>query len=891
VTSQEYRKHFPFGIFTGGGNATIRDVNGSGTSIATNSVTGLKIAVNHPDVGMKATGMPYIARAGIHVQNQESAQGISTMLEGEVRGGNIYQLAGTYQRATTDELSGWDSTSWFGTAYNASFHTDAAADTLAAEYATVYASHPSVLAFDLRDDVSSIGGTAEYREAAIACKAMQRATGKPCVCVWTTKEAYAEMGTDLRLIFSYQYPCGRYSNNTDTAEGDFHRSTFNSLFVGADWVDVLRDFLSLNTANVPVWWIMQAHKHPLVSVSASNLRYPTPREMRKQTWVAIGEGVKGMFWFAYNDTVDWDGLAHPNSADRMSAVSEMADRLTPEIRRAILRCTKTTDLFTTSGGGTSGLPVNYASAYVSTLADPNGDLYVVLCNNSTSDAVVTVNSATKTGYLENMETGARFKIGATVTLPPLDGGFYKYDPYIGVPVWNPFDWAGDVEAYDAAHWANPASPDYWAPSSVKHWPREIVVTPGPGALQAAVDAAPEYTTIRITPGTYDEFVEMSGKSHIHFIADNPLDKPVLRGIYNWGNDPWFRYSNGNIPPTEGAIFSLTNSVAARLAHRNPVHDIIYKDLIFDGGGAVVWERYEAISDVNTVPNTKWRVDHWAIHSPIWMRNASDILVQNCTFRNYPWGNDPYPGDVGVPVYPEPFIEATATGSPGRWHPGMVSGNAGIRSVTVRNCTFTGSATTRGDIIGIFFDGARGIYVHNNTFTGKFQGQQMLFLTNDDYTQDYEKKGRITEDHDARNAKLVVVASNTLTKESYGVSYTGQDLLVRNNTLPLGTGINYTFARVFARCSRRSFDGHIYRHWNLIFRNNAITGTGAVTTWVETHGAEGAECDEGQPDPNPYRGVLGRISVINNTGPSGGVTNWILDVSEPTEGNVISGNTP
>jgi hypothetical protein len=431
INGDGFRDHFPVGVFLAGTahTTTVRAVDGIPASFANNTTTHLKAALHHPDVGAKPNHMQYVCWTDGNPAEHEGSLNFSGIIEADKVGGEVFQVAAPMQR--TDTNDGWDD--WFidtnGDAtltpvYQPLIHTTAFADTLAQSIVAYYADNPNVLAFHIRDDV---GDTDEILLTNMAIAAMQRADPRPATAMWPGAGFTGSSFTaDIRLVTRYMYPCGRYLNDTDTAEGDFHRSTFG---VGVDFEDVLEDFMAMGGVDIPHWAVLQAH-WTLSGSGGSRLRTPTVREFRKQFWTAIGEGVKGIFWFRWsNVSGESVGLADPASADRMAVVKELSSRLTPQIRAHLLRTVSVDDAFVTSGGGRADIPTTYANAYTGTLHNAvNDTYYCVLCNHSLSTAAVTVTSPTLTGSLRNMETDASFRLGSSVSLPALDGGIWMHDP-------------------------------------------------------------------------------------------------------------------------------------------------------------------------------------------------------------------------------------------------------------------------------------------------------------------------------------------------------------------------------------------------------------------------------------------------------------------------------
>jgi hypothetical protein len=329
--------------------------------------------------------------------------------------------------------------------------TPALADDFATRITGVYAGHASALAYMVADDVVYASGTAAVQLGAELGRLLPSFHAidptRPAFGTYRTPQsgidAYTDVAdADLAIAMFSVYPANVAENGTDTQpEGDFHGYTdaYDATGNPGDFVDVIRYV----TANLPtgcrVWWHAQAHQTKETGSTSpwpiGTKRYPTPGEMRLLFWQLIGEGITGIYWFTWTSatggSVEWDGLSHPNSADRLSTATSLAVRLTSGIRQRLLRAGRTTDRFTASGGGSAGYIVNYPNAYISTLWDQASNAYyVVLANHSANTATITINGTTgfTTGTLVNLETGVSTTVGSAVSLPGFDGSIWKYVP-------------------------------------------------------------------------------------------------------------------------------------------------------------------------------------------------------------------------------------------------------------------------------------------------------------------------------------------------------------------------------------------------------------------------------------------------------------------------------
>jgi hypothetical protein len=863
VRANDYRKHFPIGVFVdAAGTCAVRDVDGSGILVNTNNATGIKVVVNHPDVGLKATGLNYICWTNQQPYNQETIQDLSGTIEAQIAGGNVWQVAAPMDKPLVDALTGWASASWFGTSYNASFHTDAAADALAANYAPIYDDHPSVLAFTVRDDVTV---AAKGTETATACTAMQRADPRPCAAIWTDKNAYALMGDDLKLIVSYSYPCGRDSGGVELPEGDFHRSTFVAVGDG-DWVDMIRDRVSL-ADGVPVWWVLQGHM-TTSGTASTRLRYPTEREMVMQAFIAAGEGIKGFFYFAWTDqSGQWDGLGNPASAARIRGASTAASRITPAIRRHLLSAEKVADAFTAAGGGSNSYAVNYANAYVSTLQEGDGTYLCVVCNHDDATANVTISSASLGGKLVNLETGVETWLPATVSLGAFDGAIYRHDPAYGVPMTDP-DLGVDVETWWASHWANEDADEYQAPGDLPTHPRTVSV--GAAAdLQAAVDAAPDFTTFELAAdGVYEGTLMLTGRNGLHFVSVDPLNPATLRRVEIHGSEHALSYDGAVLDGEyhngfQSRLLTASPYYAEALeAWHNPKRDFLFRDLLFVSDGDLLYYNWYGNNSGG------WKHDHRAINMPVFLRNVRDVLIESCTFSGYEMGADPANPDTTGEVEVVPVVPGVNS-----HHDGFISGNSGLTNVVCRDCTFSTVDAVTGYPWCFFLDGSRGAVFGYNTITGRYRQGLILFLTNDDYSGDWDNSSDggigLTLDDQQRNARFNVVVGNTITTTSSSplVSHVGFSALILENTILNGSA-NAAFVELVGRGSKSTLSakGHRYHHLHNVVRGNTAPNGLNFPQFVRF---DGGSTGVAQPTP---KNLLGQTIIADNVA-SGTVTAW------------------
>lgn len=422
-----WETHFPVGALLAMGAATTLPDAGP---TQCNNVAGLTTHLTHPNHGLLANGLPYVLIYLGSPYFHAVMQDLPSVLEANGAFA-FFQVMG---RRTASSALGL--TQEFTTNSGVA-NTRAVADPLIATVVADLGDQPSVLGYLLDDDASLISAPDKARRNHTLTRSFQAQDpqGRPASAMWRDT-GYRELGCDARLVFTYEYACGHYANGTPTAEGDFHRATLDTItgLPGADWVDAIRHRVALLPPGARHLWCLQAH-YTNTGVQSTRLRQPTDRELRKQFWTLIGEGATGLFWFTFTDFDPGGGVGpKPMLGARASALAvakELSDRLTPQLRSRLLGCAAQgyATMFAASGGGTSGLPVDYPAAYVGELLHHDGARYVVVVNHATAPAGVVLSHPTLTGWLVSEETGARYRLGAdAVPLGALDGTILRYDP-------------------------------------------------------------------------------------------------------------------------------------------------------------------------------------------------------------------------------------------------------------------------------------------------------------------------------------------------------------------------------------------------------------------------------------------------------------------------------
>lgn len=308
------------------------------------------------------------------------------------------------------------------------------------------------------------------------------------------------------------------------------------------------------------------------------------------------------------------------------------------------------------------------------------------------------------------------------------------------------------------------------------------------SLQAAIDALP-------APGGTIRLApgdyggfDIVGRSNVHIISDGGA---VIRGSC--------RLAVSTRALDYGTFDSLIHQgdPAAWNDLRNPTRNFYFRNLIFDGGGSLT--------------------------SAMILKRVYDVVFDGCEFRNFV---DPRSG-----------------------HPGIVNGHMGLNNIWYRNCLFRGSCRWVSYLDGCHGSGAIGCTIELSNFgAGGF-----LYLTNDDFTEDINGNGR-TDREEERNAKYIVIYGNRFEggNTDNAVSYTGENLLVRKNTV---TGpINR-----FVGChSRWSHSDPSLRYQFYVFKILENTVADCVLEFLSV-------ANTSNPAPAPYQSpVMGRYTVRCNS---------------------------
>lgn len=882
-TPGAWRDRFPVGAYIGSlGDLDQRDDGNATTTTPRtfNAAAHIDRILFHPEQGVAANGFRDIAYAAIgNVDAWETTNAIPATIEAISAGDSLALVAGVGGTLSGGAGTGVDN-DWFmrSSVNQTDSDADAFVSALFADQPTLLA-HPSILWWNFGDDITPSNGQAW----ATLMRAWQRYDpyGRPCLgTVVDTAVWDLVPDAELRAVATYRYPCGKRTGGVvDLVEGDFHRESFSAYpdlgGGGGDWVDAIRHYTTAAPDATRVYLYLQTHE-----TANGALHYPTDNELKKQFWIAVGES-DGLFWFTVDGPTtggyDWSGIGNADRLTNLGTIGALSSRLTPRIRAILADCARPgTDEFTISGGGSSGYFTNYSNGYISTrIHNITGDRYVTVCNHGTSTANVTISSSTHSnGRLVNLETGIAYRLGESFSLGPLDGTIFRWEDWYGVPVKDP-DLGITAEQWWDGHWINPASANYVAQSAVRTWPN-VVTLSGTASLQAAVNAAPDYTTFVLAAGYVQpsgETLNLIGRSHLHFVAADPLNKPTLRRLVVYGCERISRRS---------AYDSLLSGMAAKNDQDiydwfHPKSDFYFRDLHFVSDGQLIDQKWYRIQTVNSFPNYIWAREGIAEGMPIWLRNVRDVLVEGCVFDGYEMASErpqPAPTDLVDTFVPN------NVDTPNQFHAAFISGNSGLANIWARNCLFHAKNDTRGMPWAFFLDGVQGGGVVSCVLpTGRLASGCYGGLTNDDYVGDYDYDGTIEDPWESRSSRHFVVYDCDLPFLGTPISVTGARVTVVGNRLNGGGGTLGHVVTVAARCSSKNQPangGHVYRHYDHYVANNTIT-IANLGTLVDLIVDDGLACQPNQPATYAYRGRIGRVTYENNA-VSGHLTSgqWVLD---------------
>jgi hypothetical protein len=530
-----------------------------------------------------------------------------------------------------------------------------------------------------------------------------------------------------RVLLIDVYPFG-FKNPV----GDLSMTGYGYWFM--DFISYVRTVSQNRTPGTPLWMILQTHSFK------EELRQPIPAEVRLQSWLAVGEGATGLFWFIYSSQQGWTGLQ--DAPGLMQEVSTFSKQIGP-VRASLVRSVKAPDGFEVRGDG---------SPYVSTLRRGNSRMLAVVANRDVlrgHELRVTFPEAA--GTLRNLTDGCRtYDLGQPIPFEPGAGAILELVPVGevaaktyggGVPPY-PVDYTTDVSTWWAGHPLNTESLCHVAQGEIVSPPNVVnVAQQFGGNIQAAIDALPgNGGTLYFDPGMYNAAFQLVGKSNVHFVSDGGA---VFRGGPS-------RISGCRVGLEYGPFnlaYARRDPAALACATTDRIQNVYFKNIIYDGGNSAI----QAIS----------------------LSAARDVLFDGVTFRNYV--------------------------DPKEHHRGLISATAMLDNIWVRGSHFVGN-----ERYALYFDGAQGSGVIGSTIEPNFGSGGLLFLTNDDFSMDLNRNDVWDAGEMRHSNYVVVAnntfSADSNGRSLYAiVSYTGANALISGNRVEGDVQMFVDFAN---RCSQR-----------------------------------------------------------------------------------------
>ncbi|WP_161944615.1 nucleoside hydrolase-like domain-containing protein, partial [Sedimentisphaera salicampi] len=376
------------------------------------------------------------------------------------------------------------------------------------------------------------------------------------------------------------------------------------------------------------------------------------------------------------------------------------------------------------------------------------------------------------------------------------------------------------------------------PDSVNYDPTipspEFVLNAGDfdGSIQDAIDALPEEGgTVFVPNGVYTENFGIIARDNVHIVGESK-EGVIIRA------PAWDPNQSNEYHSDDHHMIKVAGHESAILYPVFDYHSSLNK-------GDFREEEWNAL--VNKKRNIAFRNltfdGHGTVNGAIDFAAVMDILVENCEFKNF-------------------------THSVG-YHEPAITGHAHIDNIIVRNCTFREAIDTP---LQFYMDGVHGCYMINNVFEGK-----LLFLCNDDFTEDLNENG-VTDEYEERESKYVVIYDNEFVKDTWDpMSFTGSNLLFKKNHLPINI---VTIATCTTRYSHQAPD-LVYEFFNLNFLENDIKSVG--TTLVRLN-------NNSNPAPEEYSDpLMGYINIEDNYVGSNPTDDAYLIVEPPVMESTITVN--
>jgi len=212
-------------------------------------------------------------------------------------------------------------------------------------------------------------------------------------------------GTYARAIYDYVRPTVFLFYHYPATE-----SYPNPCSWAIDWPTKIRTTIAGKEPGVPVYMGLQTHRTWSGPIG-TKLRYPAVQELRLQAWIALGEGVKGLWWFHYDDNPSGEWVGFRNQPRTYDEITDLARHITfMEATIGALR--KIPDAYTASGG------------YVSTMT-ANGKPYLIVANQSCAAQDLVLKPFVR---VRDMETGNVYAAGQAIPFRGGDGRLLEILP-------------------------------------------------------------------------------------------------------------------------------------------------------------------------------------------------------------------------------------------------------------------------------------------------------------------------------------------------------------------------------------------------------------------------------------------------------------------------------
>jgi hypothetical protein len=352
----------------------------------------------------------------------------------------------------------------------------------------------------------------------------------------------------------------------------------------------------------------------------------------------------------------------------------------------------------------------------------------------------------------------------------------------GIPRVYP-DFTKDVDEWWEVHPLNPVAP---YPLDITHPTTSIdVEVDFAGDLQAAIDSTDANgATIVLGAVYYNDNFDIIAKRNLHFIGQAGTKVKTFHifpeGTFGISYPEWTTALHLDTDPNHDAAHAIIADLPC---------NFYFSDITFDGN-----------NEPFTQPTIGY-LDGLAVQV-----NASrDVLFDRCVFEKY--------GELDG-------------------NHGTVCGGAYIYNVFFRDCTFYPPG-----YVASYLDGLHGGGYVNCDFIGRYKAYTLLFLTNNDFTLDYDFDGVLTDD-DLRNSTYVIVDACTYDWTGDGadafINCMGEHLLVRDCTVTntLGSMIYLTsFAATDTRKAYEftdiQFTGNVIADCFYLLKMNATGGLSSV----------------------------------------------------------------